>query len=47
MVFVIGAEVISQPADTFGEESHLYFSGAGVPGLRLVLPDYLLLGRGV
>jgi hypothetical protein len=47
MVFVIGAEVVSQPADTFGEESHLYFSGAGVPGLHLILSNYLLLGRGV
>jgi hypothetical protein len=47
MVFVIGAEMISQPADTFGQESYLYFSGAGISGLHLVLSNYLLLGCGV
>ena len=47
MVLVIAAEVISQPADTFGQESHLYFGGTGVARLDLVLSDYLLLGRGV
>jgi len=47
MVLVVDTEVISQPADTFGQESHLYFGGTGIARFVLVLSDYSLFGRGV
>jgi hypothetical protein len=47
MVFVIAAEVISEPADAFRYESHLYFGGTGVTRLSLVLFYDPLFGRGV
>ena len=42
MVLMIAAEVISQPAYSFREQRHLYFGGAGVTRLGLVLSDYSL-----